>query len=598
VGLEPFPFESPATLLAFYDEDIREGKVTQHAWQARMCLELSKPWKFPEQTFKCNLLAVNGSGKDLMVIAPFAIWHLLARCNSQTTITSSSANQLEGQTSRHIQRLAEKVNLYHNDEIIHITERELYCEKTGSFINLFVTDEPGRAEGWHQLTPGASFALICNEAKSVPDSTDEAFARCNGANIRINISSPGKPEGFFFDRYTCGDELIFGTQNSSPSEASKQTSPPQTPQTPQTSTPAFHPYVRLDKVEKEEKPNFPPVSSFLQDSSLEKFQRNLAWKNLKVTFEDCPHLGGDFYRATIEADYGPDSPLTRALLYAEFTSTDEQVVIHSHLITRCLKFPPTWIKESKNTGGLDLSGGGDETTLVVRNGNKIIGLEAMREHDTATQVFKVENWFKKWELGKGGSIVHVDAGGRWASIADLLRAKGYKLRYHFNNSESSKPLQAGNKGTEMWLDFSKLVEDCDVILIEDKILRKQLVSRYYEFKNQDNTTVPVLEPKRKAKTKAHPSPDRADACVLSFFGYRTPTSIKVREERKNKRETEEQKTVPTINRLVKQHVRQEHRFSVNGGPRFAPTDKKKWKVLERELDSILVELKEHFVTKE
>jgi hypothetical protein len=539
--LEPFPFETPAHLLAFYDEDIREGRVTQHPWQARICVELSRSWTFPTNTLRVNVLAVNGSGKDLMVIAPFAIWHLLARCNSQTTITSSSANQLEGQTSRHIQRLAEKVNLYHNDEIIHITERELYCNKTGSFINLFVTDEPGRAEGWHQLSPGASFALICNEAKSVPDTTDEAFARCNGANIRLNVSSPGKPEGFFFDRYTCGEDLDL----IAPSEGTN----------------------------------------------------NQAWKNLKVTYEDCPHLGGDYYKNSIENDYGDASPLTRALLYAEFTSTDEQVVIHSHLIVRCLKFPPTWAKDIKNIGGLDLSGGGDETVLVIRNGNKVLGLEAMREHDVATQVVRIENWFKKWSLGKDGSLVHVDAGGRWASIADLLRAKGYKLRYHFNNSESSKPLQAGNKGTEMWLDFGKLVEDCDVILHEDKTLRKQLVSRYYEFKNQDNTTVPILEPKRKAKTKAHPSPDRADALVLAFFGYRTPTSIKLCEERRKKREQEPQQRPLTINRLVKQQVKEEHRYFGNlRGMKIAPIDSKKWIRLSKELDRVLVEVKEHFVT--
>lgn len=533
--IQLFPFESPAHLLAFFDPDIRDGRVTQHHWQAQLCLEMTRGWSFPENPLKLNLLAVNGSGKDLMFIAPYAIWRLLCLPESLTVITSSSANQLEGQTSRYIQRLAEKVNSYYGDEVVHITEHELWSKYTKGFINLFVTNEEGRAEGWHPLAPGRSMALITNEAKSVPDCIDDSFTRCNGADVRINVSSPGKPEGFFFDRYTSGEDYY---QDSSPNQ---------------------------------------------------KRKNNQNWKNLRITADDCPHLGGERYVQSLVNDYGEGSALVRALLWAEFTTIDEQVVIHAHQIAKVLKFPPAWAKEEKNFGGLDLSGGGDEDSLTVRNGNKILAIEAFRESDTLKKVARLEFLFKKWKLGVDGSVIDADAGGIGKPICDLLRAKGYKLRLHFNQSNPRDLVAYENKGTEMWFTFQRMIEELEVILVDDKILKKQLCSRYFKYVNRNDTTVAQLESKQQARSKGHPSPDRGDSTVLAFYNYKPPRIKKILVEWQKRRKTLEQNKVVTIHRLVQEVVKQD--FSgLRSGPRLSPRPTG-WIRIEKELEREMVKLR-------
>lgn len=204
-------FPTPLHLLSFYDEDIRRGHddsgkpISVHKWQAEILLELGRTKKITTDKIKVMLLAANGSGKSQYILAPFAAWMALCHKESLTVITTASGEQLDTQALRYITRLCQSINTVHREElgfdIFKCLYREFRCNITKSFIDLFATDEKKKAEGRHPLRPGAEFAIIVDEAKTVDDGIYEALERCKGCSRRIEISSADDCKGYFYNTW-------------------------------------------------------------------------------------------------------------------------------------------------------------------------------------------------------------------------------------------------------------------------------------------------------------------------------------------------------------------------------------------------------------
>jgi phage terminase large subunit len=457
-------FESPAHLVAFYDSSIRDGKVNIHGWQARIHTEILSKIYTDQNPLELILRAVNGSGKDLMVIAPFVVWCMMTNLRSLLVATSSSAAQLNNQTEKHIRKICQAVNTYHGFDIFDIKQRNIKCNITGAEIYLYATDEPGKAEGYHPVEPGRVLVIIVNEAKSVQDEIFEALTRCTGFTHWIEVSSPGKPDGHFY----------------------------------------------------------------LQNISERK---NLI--KLVVISDDCPHLGLS-YRERLRDIYGENHYLYKSMVLAEFSSSDEQVVLPYEKFERCIKYPPIWIRDDNgNVAGLDLSMGGDEQVLTIRNGNKVISQLHWKEKDVTTLVNKLEAAFKQYHLE--GRPIYADAGGLGKHFIDLLRMRGWKnVKYVYNQTDAKQVKLYKNIGTEMWFDLATLVENQSIILegiSNDLTTKKQLCNRYFKFVNKDDTTVAMLETKPQARAKGHPSPDRADSLALCFKDYITPSAVEQKAKR-------------------------------------------------------------------
>jgi len=198
-GYEKFDFPTPAHVLAMFNDAIISGDVTMHQWQKEVNIDLAPAVRPTSQNpLKYFLVAANGSGKDAFVIAPFAIWFVLAKVRSQVIITSASGTQLTAQTESYIRSLAERVNQKLASPIFKIRQRYIRCLKSGSVIRMFATDEAGKAEGYHPLEPNAEMAIIKNESKSIPEDIHKALKRCSGFNYWLEVSSPGAPVGAFY----------------------------------------------------------------------------------------------------------------------------------------------------------------------------------------------------------------------------------------------------------------------------------------------------------------------------------------------------------------------------------------------------------------
>lgn len=195
-------FEDCIELYSFFSSDIQQGLVTLHPWQVEIGEELSYVLPDSQHPFRFCLCAANGSGKDAFVIAPFAVWFILTKKQSRVLITSSSGVQLTNQTEKYISDLANTINNWSiehfGSKVFHVVQRKIECLLTGSIINMFATDEEGKAEGYHPIVPNGEFAIIVNEAKSVTPDIFRALRRCTGFNYWILVSTPGAPAGDFY----------------------------------------------------------------------------------------------------------------------------------------------------------------------------------------------------------------------------------------------------------------------------------------------------------------------------------------------------------------------------------------------------------------
>lgn len=455
-------FDNPAELVAAVDDTVLSGQVKLHPWQLRLHRDFAVHTT-QHAPFKGALRAANGSGKDKMGIAPCAVFLGMKYAMSNSIVTSSSGGQLDRQTDTYIQQLCLGINRRFGEEIWKCNYREYRNNVTGSVIDLFATDEPGKAEGAHPIVHEGQMGIFVSEAKSIPEPIFDALTRCNGFTKRLDVSSPGLAAGHFYDVCSRSAEL--------------------------------------------------------------------GWKEYHVTAFDCPHLA-ESYISDVRARYGEMSTLYRSMVLAEFGTQDgELLVITADKLHRLLRLAPTieHVTERYNTGGLDLSAGGDESVLVVRNGNKIIAVEGFRLADTAKQILHLEGLFRKYDLVEEHSLIHADASGLGKPIIDVLVSRGWtNVKYVMNQWEPRDKIAYANLGTENWFRLGRLVEELEIIIPKDELLSKQLANRFYKI--QPGSTKFILESKVQARAKGRPSPDRGDALALAFADYK-PTYVE-RERRR------------------------------------------------------------------
>lgn len=453
-GYRKLDFDSAAELVAFYDKNLNDSNVLLHPWQLQVNEFLGKAKPTQQLPLKFVLCACNGSGKDAFVIAPFAVWFCLTKIQGRCIITSSSGVQLTSQTEHYISNLCRKVNELHGTEIFKIRQRYIRCRLSGSEIRLFATDEEGKAEGYHPIEPNAEMAIIINEGKSVAIEIYRALRRCTGYNYWIEVSTPGAPHGDFFTHFT-----------------------------------------------------------------------NWSDSRRVNTFE-CPHLSPT-EREADKQELGEHSALYRSKHLALFTSVDGNSIIPVEVIERVKELSKdNHIKIAYQDWplrvGIDLAAGGDENAIVVTRGNIIYKRLYFREKDTTITARRIDSFLlQELNLPKNYALIYADDGGIGRGTIDQLNSNyGWSIARVNNQWASSNKTQYLNRGAENWYRIKRILEESlwhftSDDLHDDKFL-EQLSTRYYK---QASTSGKIaLESKAEAKSNGRPSPDRADAFILSLTG--------------------------------------------------------------------------------
>ncbi len=467
-----FDIKDPVELLFLLDEDIASGRVVLHKWQIEFMIDFARNEWTQECPFQAIVRACNGSGKDKYIVSSCVVWLCMAHLQARGVVTSSSGIQLDNQTDTYITMLCNAANSKIAPGIWKCNYRYYECLPTGSPITLFATDEAGKAEGYHPLVFGAKMAMFESEAKTVPDEIHNAMSRCTGYTHRCLVSTPGLPMGHMYD---------------------------------------------LD-------------STALDRKTLENWTRYTAsdYVRYHITAYDCSHIPrSDIERGKRNLPGGETGAAFKSQYLAEYGTTDEMVVIAYTYVWRSYNSPTKggWKKESHNKAGLDLSDGGDETVLTIRNGNKRISTIPFRFDNTEDTVHFLDEKFRYYELNNPQSLIFGDAGGLGKPILDRLKRMGWNnIRYVLNQAKAYQFRVYKNRGAEMWFNFGKWIERHEIELrdadgkIDEKLVR-QLSTRYYKITPGN---IHQLLSKLESRSRGYPSPDRADSLVLAFCDFESP----------------------------------------------------------------------------
>lgn len=468
---ETIPFESALELIYYFDNSLNTGIRNLHGWQIETLEELcfvgrpkeEHPTQYKPHRFA--LCAANGSGKDAYVVAPFVVWFALTKIRSLCVITSSSGVQLTAQTENYIASLCRAVNTHFGEPIFKVTRRFIKCLKSGSEIRLFATDEAGKAEGYHPFPDfaGSEMAIIVNEAKSVLPEIFGALSRCTGYNYMVYVSTPNEPVGDFYEAFV---------------------------------------------------------------------NRTGNWKhNRRVTAFDCPHISHEHIEE-VRKSKGEHSSIYRSQVLALFTSIGGSVVIDQDHLNRCIEQSKKGIVKPKKFGkvkvGIDTALGRDENALVAIHGNVIISKYFFVEKDTTVTEDKIDAWLNKLYQDNGGrdnvEVYGDDSGGGGGhGIFDHLVKRGHIVNRVLNQQRAFESKQFANRGTEMWYNMRRIIEECllflpiesnEVANKDDAKLYHQLAYRH--FKRNETTGRIALMSKSDERAEGHESPDRADALALSL----------------------------------------------------------------------------------
>jgi hypothetical protein len=465
-----FDIKDPVELLFLLDDDIQNGTVTLHDWQTQFMIDFADDRHTKEFPFKAEVRACNGSGKDKYIVASCIVWLCMRYMYARGVVTNGSGVQLDNQTEMYIRFLCERANVKFGTEVWKTNYRYYECLPTKSPITLFATDEPNKAEGYHPLVPGAKMAIFASEAKAIPDTIFTALNRCTGFSHRVDVSTPGLPMGTFHDR--CSTAI-----NRKQLEDIKAVNP-------------------VDCVE------------------------------YHVTAHDCSHITKEEIETMAkEMPGGKTGAAYQSAVEAEFGTTDEMVVIpYTHIYRAFANTPqlplPKWIPEPYNKAGLDLSDGGDETVLTVRNGNKLLKIVPFKFDNAEDTYAFLDEKFRELELTNPESFIYADVGGIGGPmLATLKRRFGWSnIRYVDNRSKAFRPKTYLNRGTELWFHTRLLLERRELILLKDDRLIKQLATRYYKI---DQNNRHRLLSKLEMRSRGLHSPDRADSLVLCYWDYKS-----------------------------------------------------------------------------
>lgn len=404
-----------------------------------------------------NIVAANGAGKDTYIIAPFACWFSLTRIKARCVITSSSHSQLVNQTFKPLTDMCLDFNELMGEAIFDCTELRIICKQTGSIIKGFVTDEAGKAEGFHPdpTYADAEMAVIFGEAKSIADDLWTAFARFTGYNYWIELSSPGGASGHFYRTSTSADTLRH--------------------------------------------PDAPQLGK--------RYVRH-------ITAYECPWISHAHINDQI-SQHGEDSPFVKSSILAQFTDIEAGNFIKDDIVQRCRALAP------KPTGndigiGMDIAAGGDECTIYVRRGNEPIDKFFWRQRDTGISVELTDKFLEVYK--NADYTFNADNGGLGHPVIDQLTMRGWRINRRNNQSPSSAPRLFGNLGAQMYWHIKRLIERAEIVLPNDEKTMHQLTTRALNGRESAQGKI-TLQSKKEARSQGLPSPDRADALVLCFFSY-------------------------------------------------------------------------------
>lgn len=239
------------------------------------------------------------------------------------------------------------------------------------------------------------------------------------------------------------------------------------------------------------------------------------WYRVHVSCLDTPLVSKNYAQEMAE-QYGEESNVYRVRVLGEFPAADDDTVIPLELAEAALNRDVAAIKDAKIIWGLDVARfGSDRTSLAKRKGNVLTAkVRSWRNLDTMETVGRVKAEYDATPSDQRPIAICVDVIGLGAGVVDRLRELALPVR-GINVSESPALTERyKNLRAELWHGkalpwFQK--RDCNIA--GDVDLAGELTKVRYKITSNGKIQ---LESKEEMKKRGQPSPDPADAFVLTF----------------------------------------------------------------------------------
>lgn len=209
-------------------------------------------------------------------------------------------------------------------------------------------------------------------------------------------------------------------------------------------------------------------------------------------------------------DWGEGSPIWVSKVLGEFPDVSDEYLISPALVEKCRATDLPGLELGRYA--LDVARMGDDKTVIYRNRGGTIRL--------------VDSWAKKDTMetaGKAGLILeshpyhripmNIDIIGVGAGVFDRLRERRFNVAPYQGSQAATNPAKFKNRRAESWWTFRELMESGLIDLDpEDDKLAAQLQSVKWGV---DSAGRIFIESKEDIKERGLPSPDHADAAVMS-----------------------------------------------------------------------------------
>jgi len=237
------------------------------------------------------------------------------------------------------------------------------------------------------------------------------------------------------------------------------------------------------------------------------------WHTMHISCLDSPRVSKEFIRE-MAARYGEDSSAYFVRVLGEFPKIDDDTVISMGLVEDAQVRDIRMSDVTPRVWGLDVARfGADSSVLAERQGTVITQIQSWKGKDLMELTGLVHSKFTELLPSEQPIEILVDSIGLGAGVVDRLKELGLPVR-GINVSESpSMRGQYVNLRAELWFRMKEWLEARDCKIPKDEILFAELVSPRYAF---SSTGKLKIESKDDMRKRGLPSPDRADAVILTL----------------------------------------------------------------------------------
>ena len=239
---------------------------------------------------------------------------------------------------------------------------------------------------------------------------------------------------------------------------------------------------------------------------------------MHVSCVDSPRVSKEFIKE-MAIRYSEDSSAFYVRVLGEFPKLDDETIISLALVEDAQNRDIQMSEMTPKIWGVDVARfGSDQSVLAERQGTVINWIESWKGKDLMQLTGLITNKYEELPPSQQPIEILVDSIGLGSGVVDRLQELGLPVR-GINVAEApSMRGQYVNLRAELWFRMKEWLEARDCKLPKDEQLFSELVSPRYSFSSTGKMKV---EAKQDMKKRGLPSPDKADAVILTLASQPT-----------------------------------------------------------------------------